>query len=103
MFNVTHRSAPPALDLYRRLLPGREILTVEATSLAIAGGALRCVTLNIPDLGHPMAFDDTPMRESGAAFAGAASGGFRASRAGGFVTGGGGWYGPRRSVLQMDV
>jgi agmatine deiminase len=43
-----------ALDLYRRLLPGRQIVTVESTSLAKTGGALRCVSLNIPDLGQPL-------------------------------------------------
>ena len=49
-----------ALDLYRRLLPGRRIVTVECTSLARTGGALRCVSLNVPDLGGPVSFvDDT--------------------------------------------
>ena len=47
---VDERTEREALDTYRRLLPGREILTVEATSLARTGGALRCVTLNVPDV-----------------------------------------------------
>ena len=47
---VDERVEREALDTYRRLLPGREILTVEATSLARTGGALRCVTLNVPDV-----------------------------------------------------
>ena len=47
-----------ALDLYRRLLPGRQIVTVESTSLAKTGGALRCVSLNIPDLGQPLGHFD---------------------------------------------
>lgn len=46
-----------ALDTYRRLLPGREILPVEATSLAKTGGVLRCVSLNVPDLGYPVSFN----------------------------------------------
>ena len=45
-----------ALDTYRHLLPGRRIVTVEATSLARTGGALRCVSLNVPDLGQPLNF-----------------------------------------------
>lgn len=45
-----------ALDLYRRLLPGRKIVPLEATSLARTGGALRCVSLGVPDLGVPLRF-----------------------------------------------
>jgi agmatine/peptidylarginine deiminase len=88
-----------ALETYRRLLPGREIVTVEATSLARTGGALRCVTLNIPHLGHATAFDDGPVP----AYA-APVGAPEASPSGlaSFVTSEG-WYGPRRSVLHMDV
>ena len=94
---VDERVEREALDTYRRLLPGREVLTVEATSLAKTGGALRCVTLNIPHLGHPMAFDDvaaTPFAGGGELP--------RPSRIDAFVTSGG-WFGPRRSVLRMDV
>jgi agmatine deiminase len=96
---VDERIEREALDTYRRLLPGREIVSVEATSLARTGGALRCVTLNIPHLGHPMAFDDgpavSPDYESTPPEA-------RPLRAGAFVTSQG-WYGPRRSVLHMEV
>jgi agmatine/peptidylarginine deiminase len=49
-----------ALDIYRRLLPGREIITIEATSLAKTGGVLRCVSLNIPYLGHALGLEDAP-------------------------------------------
>ena len=41
-----------ALDIFRQLLPGRAVVPIEATSLARTGGALRCVSLNVPDLGH---------------------------------------------------
>ena len=55
-----------ALDVYRRLLPGRRIVTVEATSLARTGGALRCVSLNVPDLGAPLSFAaQSPVRPDG--------------------------------------
>lgn len=47
-----------AVETYRRLLPGREVVTVEVTSLARTGGALRCVSLNVPHLGHLMAFEE---------------------------------------------
>ena len=99
---VDPRIEREALDTYRRLLPGREILTVEATPLAKFGGALRCVTLNVPHLGQPLAFDDVPPMPH-VAYArpdpGAAA---RPSRIDAFVTSSG-WYGPRRSVLRMDV
>ena len=85
-------------DTYRRLLPGREIVTVDATSLARTGGALRCVTLNIPYLGHPMAFEGG----SAAALIAGTPSSAGPSRIGAFVTSEG-WYGPRRSVLQMEV
>ena len=49
-----------ALDLYRRLLPDRRVVPVECTSLAKTGGALRCVSLNVPDLGGPVSFLDPP-------------------------------------------
>jgi hypothetical protein len=95
---VDERIEREALDTYRRLLPGRDIVTVEATSLARTGGALRCVTLNIPYLGHPMAFEGASVPP---AYAGAPSAA-GTSRIGAFVTSEG-WYGPRRSVLQMEV
>lgn len=94
---VDDRIEREALDTYRRLLPGRDVVTVEATSLARTGGALRCVTLNIPHLGHPMSFEQSeiprynspppeiPRHPTSA-----------------FVTSQG-WYGPRRTVLQMDA
>ena len=49
-----------ALDVYRRLLPDRDIITIEATSLAKTGGALRCVSSNIPHLGHSLRLVDSP-------------------------------------------
>lgn len=94
---VDDRIEREALDTYRRLLPGRRIVTVEATSLARTGGALRCVTLNIPYLGHPMPFENDYALP---AYAGPAVA--QPARLGAFVTSQG-WYGPRRSVLQMEV
>lgn len=49
-----------ALDIYRGLLPDRDIITIEATSLAKTGGVLRCVSLNIPYLGHSLRLNDSP-------------------------------------------
>src|SRR5205085_8046975 len=95
---VDGRIEREALDTYRRLLPRREIVPVEATSLASTGGALRCVTLNIPHLGHSMAFDDGQAVAPDEATRPEA----RPSRAAAFVTSQG-WYGPRRSVLHMEV
>lgn len=95
---VDERIEREALDTYRRLLPGRQIVTVEATSLARTGGALRCVTLNIPYLGHPMALEGATAPAAYATVAPPAG----PSRIGAFVTSEG-WYGPRRSVLQMEV
>lgn len=43
-----------AIDTYRRLLPDRKIVTVEATTLVKTGGAFRCVSSNVPDLGHSL-------------------------------------------------
>jgi agmatine/peptidylarginine deiminase len=51
---IPRRLEREAIATYKRLLPGREIVTVEATSLAKTGGVLRCVTMNIPHLGHPL-------------------------------------------------
>jgi hypothetical protein len=94
---VDDRLERDALDTYRRLLPGREILTVDSTSLAAAGATLRSVTLNVPHLGDARALDDAPAQP----FPG--GGDFpRPSRIDAFVSGGG-WFGPRRSVLRMDV
>jgi len=88
-----------ALDTYRRLLPGRQIVPVEATSLAKTGGALRCVTLNIPHLGHPI-----PLEESSDALTARTTTPPRPSRLDAFLSPPAlGWYGPRRSVLQMEA
>ena len=94
---VDDRVERRALDTYRRLLPGREVLTVDATSLAAAGGSLRCVTLNIPHLGHPMAFADAATPPPAAAGDNAPR-----PRLDAFVTSSG-WFGPRRSVMRMEV
>ena len=94
---VDERIEREALDTYRRLLPGRQVITVESTSLARTGGALRCVTLNVPDLGHPMGLEDALVPRPAASAAPA-----RPSRLDAFVTSAG-WYGPRRSVLHMEV
>jgi agmatine/peptidylarginine deiminase len=59
-----------AVATYRRLLPGREVVAVEATALARTGGVLRCVSLNVPHLGHPMAFEDAAPTFPAAATAG---------------------------------
>jgi agmatine/peptidylarginine deiminase len=96
---VDERIEREALDTYRRLLPGREIVTVEVTSLARSGGALRCVTLNIPYLGRPMTFED---ELASSAYAAVATPEVRPSQLDAFVTSQG-WYGPRRSVLHMEV
>jgi len=37
-----------ALDLYRRLLPGRQVVGIDASELIRMRGALRCITMNIP-------------------------------------------------------
>lgn len=96
---VDPRIEREVLDVYRLLLPGREVIPVEATSLAKAGGALRSVTLNVPNLGHPMPLEDAGLPTHVPAPAQP----LRPSRLDAFVAGGGGWYGPRRSVLQMDA
>jgi agmatine/peptidylarginine deiminase len=49
-----------ALDIYRNLLPDRDIITVEATSLAKTGGVLRCVSQNIPHVAHSLRLNDWP-------------------------------------------
>ena len=49
-----------ALDTYRRLLPGRQVIPVEATSVARFGGGPRCVSMNVPDLGHPLRLERPP-------------------------------------------
>ncbi len=41
-----------ALALYRRLLPGRRIVPIDASSIIENLGALRCVSLNVPWLGE---------------------------------------------------
>jgi hypothetical protein len=56
------------------------------------------VTLNIPYLGHPMAFEETPTAPAFASSAPEA----QPSRLDAFVTSQG-WYGPRRTVLHMDA
>lgn len=58
-----------ALETYRRLLPGRQIIPIESTSLARFGGGLRCVSLNVPDLGRPLNFEPPPTRPLAAATA----------------------------------
>jgi agmatine deiminase len=96
---VDERIEREALDAYRRLLPGRAIIPVEATSLARTGGALRCVTLNIPHLGHPI-----PLEESSGTLFATTRTPPRPSHLDAFVTPPSqGWYGPRRSVLQMEA
>lgn len=37
-----------ALDVYRRLLPGRTVVGVNADSLARSNGSLHCIALNVP-------------------------------------------------------
>lgn len=52
-----------ALDTFARLLKGWEVIPVECTSLIRKGGALRCVSMNIPDLGRPLKFQGQPIQE----------------------------------------
>jgi agmatine/peptidylarginine deiminase len=37
-----------ALALYRRLLPDRRIIGIDASELIKMNGALRCITMNVP-------------------------------------------------------
>jgi agmatine/peptidylarginine deiminase len=91
---VDPRVEREALDTYRRLLPGREILTVEATSLARTGGALRCVTLNVPHLGQATGFED-------ASDVGVAVEGVRGSFGGPALAEA--WHGPRGQLVPMEM
>lgn len=50
-----------ALETLRDLLPGRQIVTIEATSLAKTGGVLRCVSLSIPYLGPAVGLEAAPV------------------------------------------
>ena len=94
---VDERTEREALDTYRRLLPGREIVPVESTSLAKTGGVLRCVTLNIPDLGHPVAFDDPPTPPYSPARE------YLPRRIPQAFVSGGGWHGPRHVAVSMEM
>jgi hypothetical protein len=48
-----------AAETYRRLLPNWEIEGIDCTKLIHLGGAVHCVTLNLPDLKRP---DNRPVR-----------------------------------------
>jgi len=37
-----------ALDVYRRLLPGRTVVGINADTLARSNGSLHCIALNVP-------------------------------------------------------
>jgi hypothetical protein len=78
------------MGTYCRLLPGREVVAVDATALATAGLTLRSVALGIPSPARRTAEgrDKPPATHL--------------SRADAFVSSQG-WYGPRRTVLQMDA
>jgi hypothetical protein len=79
------------MDAYCRLLPGREVVAVDATSLATAGLTLRSVALSIPSPAQRPAAECRDRSPTA-----------HLNRANAFVTSQG-WYGPRRSVLQMDA
>lgn len=79
------------MSAYCRLLPGREVVAVEATSLAAAGLPLRSVALSIPAPARRAAAESRDKAPTP-----------HPARADAFVTSQG-WYGPRRNVLQMDA
>jgi len=41
-----------ALDTFRRLLPGWTIVGVDCSALIAQGGALHCITANVPAIGR---------------------------------------------------
>ena len=49
-----------ALDIYRRLLPGRTVVAINADTLAAANGSLHCIALNLP----ASAFEASPLPTS---------------------------------------
>ena len=54
-----------ALSVYRRLLPGWRIATVECSELIGLGGALHCISRNLPAVGRlPVAAREEPEAES---------------------------------------
>jgi len=46
--NVEPSLQRQVLDIYRRLMPGRTIIGINADTLAQTGGALHCIALNLP-------------------------------------------------------
>jgi hypothetical protein len=46
---VDQRMQRAAADMYRRLLPGWEVQGLDCTQLIRMGGAIHCVTLNLPE------------------------------------------------------
>jgi hypothetical protein len=86
---ANERTDRTALETYRRLLPDRKIVAVEASSLAASGLMLRSVALGIPVAHPPPVGAAQPVQT-------------QHSRGSAFVTRQG-WYGPRRIVMQMEV
>jgi agmatine/peptidylarginine deiminase len=46
--DIAYQAQEKVLEMYQRLMPGVEVIGINADSLARAGGALHCVSLNIP-------------------------------------------------------
>ena len=41
-----------ALEIYRRLMPEREIIAIDCSDLIRLGGALHCITMNVGQVGN---------------------------------------------------